>query len=185
MRYPFRLRGLAVGGLAAALALGAPLPALAILEEPPEGVLPPAAAFCMGGTVWHMDSFTCVDPASGLVGDDALYGEVRRHAHAGRYREAARVLAAMRETGTPRVLTAEGFILRRTGQVAEGLGRYAEALALDPGYHMARAYWGLWFLEEGDRKGAEAMLAEIVAAGGEGSEAWRLLEAALAEAGGD
>jgi Flp pilus assembly protein TadD len=162
------------------LALVLPVPAVAILEEPPVDAPAPAAALCVGGTVWYAEGATCVDPALGLVADDLLYAEVRRNAHAGRYREAALVLAAMRETGTPRVLTAEGFILRRTGQVAEGLGRYAEALALDPGYHMARAYWGLWFLEEGDREGAAAMLADIVAEGGEGSEAWRLLSAALA-----
>lgn len=171
----------------AALLLALPGRAAAVLEEPTEEALAPRGALCTGGTVWYFDGGTCVDPALGLVDDDALYAELRRHAHAGRYSEAARILAAMRETGTPRVLTAEGFILRRTGNVAEGLARYAEALTIDPGYHLARAYWGLWFLENGDREGAEGMLADIVAEGGEGSEAWRILSEALAGAlaGGD
>jgi Flp pilus assembly protein TadD len=166
-------------------AVGFPLPATAILEEPPIDAPAPAAALCVGGTIWYAEGATCVDPALGLVDDDRLYAEVRRHAYAGRYAEAARLLSSMRETGTARVLTAEGFILRRTGRVAEGLARYAEALSIDPRHHMARAYWGLWHLEQGDRDGAEAMLEDIIAEGGAGGEAWRMLSEALAGAADD
>jgi tetratricopeptide (TPR) repeat protein len=169
---------------AACLVVGTAGPALAILEEPPAEVTPPAAALCVGGAVWHDASASCVDPALGLVGDEALFAALSRHADAGRYDWAKRILSAMRERDTPRVLTAEGFLLRRTGQVAEGLALYAQALALDPGYHRARAYWGLWHLEEGDIAGARAWLAEIEAAGGRGGEAWQVLAEALRAAAG-
>lgn len=165
----------AVGSIAILLAT----PAAAILEEPAADDVPPVAALCVGGTVWHAPSASCVAPALGLVSDDALYAELRRHAHAGRYTEALRLLRAMREAGTPWVLTAEGYILRRTGRVEEGLARYAEALALDPGYHLARAYLGLWHLEQGDRTGAARQLTGIEARGGRGGEAWRMLAEAL------
>lgn len=154
-------------------------PARAVLEEPAADAVPPAAAFCLGGNVWHSASATCVDAALGLVSDDAIYAAMRANAYAGRYADALRLLHAMRETGTPRVLTAEGYILRRTGDVTEGLARYAEALALDPAYHLARTYLGLWHLEQGDRAGAARQLTEIEAHGGRGSEAWRMLAEAL------
>ena len=169
-----RLAG-AVGGIAILLATSAE----AILEEPAADDVPPAAALCVGGTVWHAPSAGCVDPALGLVSDDVLYAALRGHAYAGRYPEAMRLLRAMREVGTPRVLTAEGYILRRTGRVDEGLARYAEALALDPGYHLARAYLGMWHLEQGDRVGATRQLAAIAARGGRGGEAWQMLTDAL------
>lgn len=167
--------------LAFALAAGLAAPAAAILPEPDEAAEapPPAAALCTAGTVFHGASQTCVAPETGLVDDDALYAELRRLAYAGRYEPAARLLAAMRERDTPRVLTAEGFILRRTGRVEEGLAAYARALAIDPEFHLARAYLGLYHLETGDRAAARRQLDEIEALGGAGSEGWRMLEEAL------
>lgn len=151
-------------------------PGAAILEEPAADDVPPAAAHCVGGTVWHGPSAACVDAAPGLVPDEVLYAALRTHAHAGRYAEA---LLAMLEVGTPRVLTAEGFILRLTGWAGEGLALYAEALSLDPEYHLARAYPSLWQLEQDDRAGAVWQFSEIEAHGGRGSAAWRMLADAL------
>lgn len=154
--------------------------AMAVLEEPAADVLSPAAAFCVGGTVWHGPSASCVDPELGLVSDDELYAALRSHAYAGRYDLAMRLLEAMRESDTARVLTAEGYILRRTGRVGEGLARYDAALALDPDYHLARAYLGLWHLEQGDRDEAVQQLVEIEKRGGNDGDAWRLLSDAIA-----
>lgn len=154
-------------------------PVFAVLEDSAEDDVPPAAAFCAGGGVWHAPSASCVDPALGLVSDDLIYAALRTDAWAGRYAAAMRRLRAMCETGTPRVLTAEGFIMRRTGDVGKELVRHEAALSLDPGYQLARACPGLWYLEQDDRAAAIRQLTEIDHRGGHGGDAWRLLSGTI------
>lgn len=162
-----------------ALLFALPTPAAAILPDDGGDGLHPAVTACHGGQVWHGPSGGCVDPESGAVPDDTLFAAMRSLAHAGRYRDALRLLHAMSERGTPRVLTAEGYLLRRTGRVAEGLALYDQALALDPDYHLARAYLGMWHLSQGNSAAARRQLAQIEARGGLGSEGWQVLSEAL------
>lgn len=177
--FPRRPRRAPLLSLAGSLALLLASPALAILDEAAPEAPPPAAALCLNGKIWHDAGGTCVDPELGLVGDEALFAEMRRQARAGRHAEALRLLSAMRESDTPRVLAAEGYLLRRSGRVAEGLALYERALALDPDYHVARAYLGMWHLSQRDRASAMRQLAEIEARGGGGSAAWQALRAEL------
>ena len=146
-------------------------------NDPPEGT--PTATVCRDGHVWDDRERSCVEPESGALDADVLYGAVRKLAYAGRYPEALRVLAAMPDQASPRVLAARGYILRKTGRVPEGLALYDAALAADPDFLLARAYRGMYYVEIGKRRAAEAELAEIEARGGAGSWPHTALERAL------
>ncbi len=159
---------------AAALALPACLAASvawAVLQEDDDAPPPPTptTSICKDGKVWDDVTSTCVDPETGALDDDRLYAAGRELAYAGRYAEAGRVFAALRDPDAPRALAARGYVARKSGRTGEGLALYAAALEADPDLLLARAYLGMHHVERDELVEARAQLLEIEARGGAGS----------------
>jgi hypothetical protein len=134
---------------------------------------------CKSGLVFDTKTKTCVAPKSGALDDDELYQAVREFAWAGQYGHATAALDAMSDQTDDRVMTYRGFVARKSGDVAGGMGWYRAALAANPDNILARSYMGQALVEQGDRVGAEAELVQIVARGGEGTWAELSLRRAI------
>ncbi|MGB3249118.1 MAG: hypothetical protein WBB13_08110 [Tabrizicola sp.] len=110
--------------LAATLAL-LPHVALAVGSDDSQPPTPTETTTkCEKGTVWDEKTKTCIKAEESSLNDDQRFGAVRELAYAGRYDEATAVLAAMREGETSRVMTYQGFLLRQTGRIEEGISAY-------------------------------------------------------------
>jgi tetratricopeptide (TPR) repeat protein len=161
--------------------------AWAILEEDRDAPPPaptPTTSVCEEGQVWDDVTSTCVDPETGALDDDRLWAAGRELAYAGRHDEALRVLRAMRASDSPRALTAMGYAERKAGRVEAGLALYEAALAADPGFHLARAYRGMHFVETGDLVAAWTELGEIGLRGGAGGWPYQALREAIVSGAG-
>ncbi len=113
----------------------AALPAVAFAagsddSEPPQPTA--TTTECTGGQVFDDTTKKCIDPTSGSLSDDTRFKAVRELAWAGRYDDAMTVLSAMTEGETDRVMTYQGFILRKSGHIEAGIQAYEAALALNP-----------------------------------------------------
>ena len=133
---------------------------------------------CGKGEVWDEKSDSCLESSSQLLNDDQRYGAVRELAYAGRPADAKLILDSMTEGKTARVMTYEGFLLRKMGHVEEGIAAYQEALAIDPANILARSYYGQLLVEMNEIDAARSHLAAIRDHGGAGTWA----EIALAQA---
>jgi tetratricopeptide (TPR) repeat protein len=134
---------------------------------------------CAKGEVWDEKTKACVKADEQSLNDDQRYGAVRELAYAGRPDEAMAVLATMTEGETPRVLTYQGFLLRQTGRIEEGIAAYERAIALDAGNFLARSYYGQLLVQMNETEMAELQLAAIRMHGGGGTWAERSLAAAI------
>ncbi|MDF0602041.1 hypothetical protein P1J78_14965 [Psychromarinibacter sp. C21-152] len=123
---------------------------------------------CTDGMVWSDDAQACVAPEDSSMNDDRRYRAVRELAHAGRYDDALRVLAAMSDPQDDRVLTYLGFIHRQQGETELGFAYYRKAIAANPDNLLARSYMGQGFVDEGRLQEAYAQLVEIRTRGGAG-----------------
>lgn len=165
--------------LVAALAV-APVAALAAGSNDSQPPTPTeTTTLCEEGQVWDETTETCVVPEEQSLNDDQRLGAVRELAYAGRYAEARRVLAAMTEGETSRVMTYQGFILRQTGRVEDGIAAYERAIALDPANHLARSYFGQLLVQMDEIALARAQLDQIRARGGSGTWAETALATAI------
>jgi tetratricopeptide (TPR) repeat protein len=133
---------------------------------------------CTDGQVYNEEKKACVDPEEQTLNNDQRYLAVRELAHAGRTADAMRVLAAMTEGETDRVLTYVGFLNRQMGNWEAGLAAYDRALALNPDNVLARSYYGQALVMMNEMQLASLQLDEIRARGGLGTWA----ETALADA---
>lgn len=166
--------------LAAALAL-APQFALAAGSNDSEPPTPTETTTkCEEGTVWDEKTETCIKAEDSSLNDDQRYGAVRELAYAGRHQEALAILAAMTEGETSRVMTYQGFLLRQTGRVEEGIAAYERAIAIDPANILARSYYGQLLVQMDEIQLAEAQLDAIRTAGGQGTWAETALAKAIA-----
>lgn len=146
-------------------------------SEPPEPT--ETTMECEEGTVWDEKTKACIKPEDQSLNDDQRFGAVRELAYAGRHDEAMRVLAAMTEGETSRVMTYRGFLLRQTGQIEAGIAAYERALALDPANILARSYYGQLLVQMDEIAMATDQLAQIRANGGAGTWAERALQTAI------
>jgi len=165
--------------LAAALVLA---PQSALAAGSPEWAPTPTETTtqCPQGTVWDTKTTTCIKAEGAGLTDDQRYGAVRELAFVGRYDEAFAILNTMTEGETARVMTYQGFLLRQTGRVEEGIAAYERAIALDPANHLARSYYGQLLVQLNQRALAEVQLAAIIAKGGAGTWAEQSLASAIA-----
>jgi hypothetical protein len=164
--------------LAAALVL---MPQLALAvgsdeSEPPKPT--ETSTECPKGEIWDEKTATCIKAESSLLNDDQRFGAVRELAYAGRPDEAMTILGMMTEGETPRVLTYQGFLLRQTGRVEEGIVAYERAIALDSTNILARSYYGQLLVQMNEMELATLQLAAIRMHGGGGTWA----ETALSDA---
>lgn len=165
--------------LAAALAI-APHLALAAGSEDEEPPTPTETTTkCAEGEVWDEKTSTCIKSESSSLSDDQRYGAVRELAYAGRHDEALAILATMTEGETSRVLTYQGFLLRQTGKIEEGIAAYERAIALDKGNHLARSYYGQLLVQMNELELARLQLAAIRMHGGGDSWPERSLATAI------
>jgi tetratricopeptide (TPR) repeat protein len=165
--------------LAAALAL---MPQLAFAvgsddSEPPKPT--ETSTECAKGEVWDEKTSTCIKAESNLIDDDQRFGAVRELAYAGRPDEALQILATMTEGETARVLTYQGFLLRQTGRVEDGIAAYERAIALDTTNILARSYYGQLLVQMNEMELATLQLAAIRMHGGGGTWAERALSDAI------
>ena len=165
--------------LAATLAL-APHLALAAGSDDSEPPTPTETTTeCEKGTVWDEKTKTCIKADDQSLNDDQRFGAVRELAYAARYDEAMAVLAAMTEGETSRVMTYQGFLLRQTGRIEEGIAAYERAIAMDPGNILARSYYGQLLVQMDELAMAEDQLTLIRASGGTGTWAETALATAI------
>jgi tetratricopeptide (TPR) repeat protein len=134
---------------------------------------------CAKGEVWDEKTATCIKAESSLLNDDQRFGAVRELAYAGKPEEAMAMLALMTEGETARVLTYQGFLLRQTGRVEEGIAAYEKAIALDSGNILARSYYGQLLVQMDETALAQRQLAAIRMYGGGGTWAERSLADAI------
>jgi Tfp pilus assembly protein PilF len=133
---------------------------------------------CTDGQVYDAETKACKNPQDASLNDDIRFEALRELAYAGRYDDARRVLAAMQEGETDRVLTYLGFIARKSGDVPAGMAYYARALDVNPDNILARSYMGQALVEQGDIAAAARQLDEIRQRGGAGT--WAEASLALA-----
>lgn len=165
--------------LAAALAF-APQVALAVGSDDSAPPTPTETTTeCEKGMVWDEKTTTCVKPDDQSLNDDQRFDAVRELAYGGRYDQAMQVLAAMTEGETSRVMTYQGFLLRQTGQIEEGIAAYEHAIALDPANNLARSYYGQLLVQMDELAMAEDQLIQIRAHGGAGTWAETALSTAI------
>ncbi|HMS96898.1 MAG TPA: tetratricopeptide repeat protein [Tabrizicola sp.] len=146
-------------------------------DDPPKPT--ETTAECEAGMVWDEKTETCVEAEEQSLNDDQRYRAVRELAYAGRYTDAMKILATMTEGETARVMTYRGFLLRKTGQVEEGIAAYEEAIRLDPANLLARSYYGQLLVEMDEIQLAQAQLDEIRLHGGTGTWSERSLAMAI------
>jgi tetratricopeptide (TPR) repeat protein len=156
-----------------------PLAALAEESDDPEPPQPTATTTeCTDGKVYDAEKKECVEPEDSSLNNDERYNAVRELAYAGQPEAAMRVLAAMTEGDTDRVLTYKGFLNRQMGNWDAGMAAYEMALQINPDNILARSYFGQALVLMNEMDKANAQLAEIRARGGVGGWA----EASLANA---
>lgn len=134
---------------------------------------------CEKGTVWDEKTKTCIKAEDTSLNDDQRYDAVRELAYAGRPDEALAVLATMTEGETSRVMTYQGFLLRQTGRIEEGIAAYERAIAMDPANILARSYYGQLLVQMDETQLAQAQLDAIRLAGGSGTWAETALAGAI------
>jgi tetratricopeptide (TPR) repeat protein len=134
---------------------------------------------CAKGEIWDEKTKACIKAEDSSLNDDQRYDAVRELAYAGRADEAMAILATMTEGETPRVLTYQGFLLRQTGRVEEGIAAYERAIALDGSNILARSYYGQLLVQMNEMQLATLQLAAIRMNGGGGTWAERALSDAI------
>lgn len=134
---------------------------------------------CAKGEVWDEKTKACIKSEDSSLNDDQRFGAVRELAYAGRPEEAMAILATMTEGATTRVLTYQGFLLRQTGRVEEGIAAYERAIALDTTNILARSYYGQLLVQMNEMELATLQLAAIRMHGGGGTWADRALSDAI------
>jgi tetratricopeptide (TPR) repeat protein len=168
------VRGLAAATLVLSLATGASADGLTFSKD-----VGPANAGCdthaKGSAGWQ----GCVGAARAEMPDDELFYAGYWLAKNGRYAEALAYLNLSRSRDA-RVLTYIGFATRKQGDVEKAMPLYAEALALDPDFVVARAYLGEAYLTKNEPARAKAQLAEIATRCGKACPAYVDLDRQIA-----
>ena len=122
---------------------------------------PKNATSCPTGKVWDNEKQDCVAPKKGEIDDNSIYEAGRDLANVYRYDEAIDVLQLAANRGDPRILNLLGYANRKAGRLEVGIGYYREALAIDPGFTLARSYYGEALLLKEDVGGAMEQLVAI------------------------
>ncbi len=167
------LSAVLLGGLAALALSGSAFAAGEDTSTPPEKTK--TTTECKDGKVWDEAKKECADPKKSDLSDDILFKAAREMAYAGQYENSLKVLDAVRDQGSARVLNYRGYANRKAGRMEIGMAYYRKALAVDANYILARSYMGQALVEQGHIEEAKAQLIEIRDRGGENSWAYRAL----------
>lgn len=184
---------LALAALATALA--GPPAAYAAMEEPAaestttetpaadgaaeDATKPPVASEttteCTDGKVFDAEKKECLDPKESGLSDDLLFKAARELAYAGQYEHTLKVLDAVKDQESARVLNYRGYANRKAGRMELGMQYYKRALQADENYILARSYMGQALIQQGQIEEAKVQLIEIRDRGGEKTWAYRAL----------
>jgi tetratricopeptide (TPR) repeat protein len=157
-----------------------PLAAFAAGSDDAEPPQPTATTTeCTDGKVFDEEKKECVAPEDSSLNNDARYRAVRELAYDGQPEAAMRVLAAMTEGQTDRVLTYTGFLNRQLGNWEAGIAAYEMALTINPDNLLARSYFGQALVLMNETDMANAQLDEIRNRGGVGTWAETSLATAI------
>ena len=164
----------------AALIAFAPFAALAAGSDDTEPPQPTATTTeCTDGKVFDEETKECVAPEDSSLNNDERYRAVRELAYARQPEAAMRVLAAMTEGTSDRVLTYTGFLNRQMGNWEAGIAAYEMALTVNPDNILARSYFGQALMLMNETDMAKAQLDEIRLRGGAGTWAEASLAATI------
>jgi tetratricopeptide (TPR) repeat protein len=130
---------------------------------------------CTDGKVWDAKRNACVNAKKSDLGDDILFNAARELAYAGQYENAIKVLGAVKDQKSARVLNYLGYSNRKAGRMELGMQYYKRALQADENYILARSYMGQALIEQGRVEEARVQLVEIRDRGGENTWAYRAL----------
>jgi tetratricopeptide (TPR) repeat protein len=130
---------------------------------------------CTDGKIWDEEKKECVDAKKSGLDDDILFKAARELAYAGQYENSLKVLDAVKDQNSARVLNYRGYSNRKAGRMELGMSYYKQALQADENYILARSYMGQALVEQGQIEEAKAQLIEIRDRGGEGTWAYRAL----------
>ncbi|OBZ93345.1 hypothetical protein ADU59_22505 [Pararhizobium polonicum] len=130
---------------------------------------------CKDGKVWDEAKKECVDAKKSSLDDDILFKAARELAYAGQYENSLKVLDAVKDQNSARILNYRGYSNRKAGRMELGMSFYRRALQADENYILARSYMGQALIEQGKVEEAKAQLIEIRDRGGENSWAYRAL----------
>ncbi|MCB1379892.1 MAG: tetratricopeptide repeat protein [Alphaproteobacteria bacterium] len=142
----------------------------------------PTTHKCKSGEVWSKNKKKCVKAQSGVLPDEELYEQGRALAKEGHYDWALQVLAAIGDQNDPKVLNYTGYSHRKAGRLDIGITYYRKALAINPGFVLAREYLGEGYVAAGRVDLAMAELKEIARYCGTACEEYRDLSAAITAA---
>lgn len=164
----------------AALIAFAPFAALAAGSDDTVPPQPTATTTeCTDGKVFDEETKECVAPEDSSLNNDERYRAVRELAYARQPEAAMRVLAAMTEGKSDRVLTYTGFLNRQMGNWEAGIAAYEMALTANPDNILARSYFGQALMLMNETDMAKAQLDEIRLRGGAGTWAETSLAATI------
>lgn len=130
---------------------------------------------CTDGKVWDEAKKECADPKKSGLDDDLLFKAARELAYAGQYENSLKVLDAVKDQNSARILNYRGYSNRKAGRMELGMSYYRRALQADENYILARSYMGQALIEQGNVEEAKVQLIEIRDRGGENSWAYRAL----------
>lgn len=170
------IRKIALTGLfIAGSAVGATL-AYAAAEDT---TTPPAktktTSECTSGKVWDEAKKECVDAKKSSLDDDTLFKAARELAYDGQYENSLKVLDAVRDQTSARVLNYRGYANRKAGRMELGMQYYRKAIQTDENYILARSYMGQALVQQGKIEEAKVQLIEIRDRGGEDTWAYQAL----------
>lgn len=130
---------------------------------------------CTDGKVYDEEKKECVEPKKTGMSDDILFKAARELAYAGQYENSLKVLDAVRDQNSARILNYRGYANRKAGRMELGMSYYRQALQADENYILARSYMGQALIEQGEIEEAKVQLIEIRDRGGEQTWAYRAL----------
>ncbi len=130
---------------------------------------------CTDGKVWDEEKKECVEPKKSGMNDDMLFKAARELAYAGQYENSLKVLDAVKDQNSARILNYRGYSNRKAGRMELGMSYYKRALQADENYILARSYMGQALVEQGQIEEAKVQLIEIRDRGGENTWAYRAL----------
>ena len=130
---------------------------------------------CQDGKIWDDKKKECVDAKKSGLDDDILFNAARELAYAGQHENALKVLDAVKDQASARILNYRGYSNRKAGRMELGMSFYKRALQADENYILARSYMGQALMEQGKVEEARVQLIEIRDRGGENSWAYRAL----------
>lgn len=142
-------------------------------SQPPEKTK--TTSECTGGKIWDKDKKECVDAKKSGLDDDTLFKAARELAYDGQYENSLKVLDAVRDQTSARVLNYRGYANRKAGRMDIGMAYYRKAIQTDANYILARSYMGQALVQQGKIEEAKVQLIEIRDRGGENTWAYQAL----------